>query len=154
MNNTYSQDLLKKKIINETARNIQKERCIMTGLNTCIHNWPLQPFSQDYDLASDTIHVACVNFIRGCRDLQQQFKSTSNSRFLRNFFMAGLFTEFSPEICWEEIVEEISFFHIFRCDAWPGIQTRALRVISQYSICYTTATSINSWPKYMGCMQQ
>ena len=25
-----------------------------------IHNWPLQPFSQDYDLASHTTHVVCV----------------------------------------------------------------------------------------------
>ena len=37
--------------------------------NTYIHNWPLQPFSQDYGLASETTHVVCVNFIRVWRDL-------------------------------------------------------------------------------------
>ena len=29
---------------------------------TYIHNWSLQPFSQDYDLISHTIYVVCVNF--------------------------------------------------------------------------------------------
>ena len=29
---------------------------------TYTHNWPLQPFSQDYTLASHTTHVVCVNF--------------------------------------------------------------------------------------------
>ena len=33
-------------------------------LHTYIHNWPLQPFSQDYGLASYTAHVVCVKFIR------------------------------------------------------------------------------------------
>ena len=34
------------------------------------HNWPLQPFSQNYVLASHTTHVVCVNFIRQWRDVQ------------------------------------------------------------------------------------
>ena len=33
-------------------------------LHTYIHNWPLQPFSQDYGLDSHTTYVVCVNFIR------------------------------------------------------------------------------------------
>ena len=45
---------------------------------TYIHNWPLQPFSQDY--------VVCVNFIHKWRDLQ--LKSTPNDRFFENLFMA------------------------------------------------------------------
>ena len=32
-------------------------------IHTYIHNWPLQPFSQDYGLAAHTIHVVCVKFI-------------------------------------------------------------------------------------------
>ena len=35
-----------------------------------IHNSPLQPFSQDYSLASHTTHVVCVNFKRKWWDLQ------------------------------------------------------------------------------------
>ena len=31
--------------------------------HTYIHNWSLQPFSQDYDLASHTTYVVCVNFM-------------------------------------------------------------------------------------------
>ena len=34
-----------------------------------IHDWSVPPFSQDYDLASRSIHVVCVNFICECRDL-------------------------------------------------------------------------------------
>ena len=30
---------------------------VITFLNTCIHNWSLQPLSQDYDLASHTTNV-------------------------------------------------------------------------------------------------
>ena len=40
--------------------------------------------------------------------------------------------EFFPEICREEIAEEI-FFFIFHFDVWPGIQTQALRLISQHT---------------------
>ena len=41
---------------------------------------------------------------------------TTNDRFLRNFFMAGLFT---LRVCWEEIAKEIFFFYIsFWCLAW------------------------------------
>ena len=36
---------------------------------TYMHNWPLQPFSQDYGLASHTIHIVCINFIHEWRDL-------------------------------------------------------------------------------------
>ena len=39
-------------------------------IHTYIHNWPLQPFSQDYGLASHSTHVVCVNFMREWRDLQ------------------------------------------------------------------------------------
>ena len=57
---------------------------------TYIHNWPLQPFSQDYGLASHTTHVFCFNFICERRDLSLTL--APNDRFLRNFFMTGLFT--------------------------------------------------------------
>ena len=39
-------------------------------VNTYIHNWPIQSFSQDCGLAAPTTHVVCVNFIREWRDLQ------------------------------------------------------------------------------------
>ena len=56
------------------------------------HNWPLQflqPFCQDYGIASYNNRVVCVNFIRGWWD--QLFTSTLYYRFLRNFFIAVLF---------------------------------------------------------------
>ena len=39
-------------------------------LHTYIHNWPLQPFSQDYGLGSHIAYGVCVNFMREWRDLQ------------------------------------------------------------------------------------
>ena len=39
-------------------------------LLTYIHNWPLQPFSQYYDLASYASYIVCVNFVPEWRDLQ------------------------------------------------------------------------------------
>ena len=57
--------------------------------------------------------------------------------------MAGYFlSEFLPKICWEEIGEDV-FFFIFRFDAWPGIGTRVLRLISQHTIYYTMTISKN-----------
>ena len=54
---------------------------------------------------------------------QQILKSTPNDRFLRTFLMAILFwhSEFLPEICWEEVAEEI-FLHIsFMLEAVPYV---------------------------------
>ena len=52
-------------------------------------DWPLQPFNHDYGLASHTTYVVCVNFIHKSWDL---LFNVPNNRFLRHFFMAGLFT--------------------------------------------------------------
>ena len=30
-------------------------------VKTYVHNWPLQPFNQDYDLASHTTYIRCVS---------------------------------------------------------------------------------------------
>ena len=40
-------------------------------------------------------------------------------------------TEFLPEICCEEIAEEILFLFYFV--AWPGARTLVLRLISQHT---------------------
>ena len=57
--------------------------------HTYIHNWPLEPFSQDYGLSSHTTHVVCVNFIHESRDLQfnvdserQIFEKLFHGRFI------------------------------------------------------------------------
>ena len=67
-------------------------------------------------------------------------KSTPNNRFFEKLFMAGfyLLPEFLPEICREEIAEEILF--VFCFDVWPGTPTLAFRLIGQYVIFQTTAT--------------
>ena len=42
---------------------------------TYLHNWFLQQFSQDYDLASHIIQVVCINFIQKWWDLQLKIVS-------------------------------------------------------------------------------
>ena len=75
-------------------------------LQTYIHNWPLQPFSQRYGLAH-TSHVVCVS--GGTYSLT----STPNDRFLRNFFMAGLFA--LGVFCQKSVERKWKIF-IFRYD--------------------------------------
>ena len=50
---------------------------------------------------------------------------------MANFY---LFSEFLPEICWEEIAEKILF--VFYFDVWPGVRTLALCLISQHTTYY------------------
>ena len=47
------------------------------------HNWSLQPFSQDYDLAPHTTHAVCV--ILYMSGGAYSLKSIPNDRFVRNF---------------------------------------------------------------------
>ena len=66
----------------------QRKGCTHTYLH---YNWPLQPFCQDYGLASHNTYAVCVNFTRKWR--YQKFNVDSERQiFLRNFFMADLFT--------------------------------------------------------------
>ena len=51
-----------------------------------IHNWSLQPFSQDYNLASHTTCVVCINCIHEWRHLQLEVDSEEK------LFMALLFS--------------------------------------------------------------
>ena len=53
-------------------------------LHTYIHNWSLQPFSQDYGLAAHITHVVCVNFIHEWGTFS--LTSTTNDRFFEEIF--------------------------------------------------------------------
>ena len=78
--------------------------------STYIHNWSLEPFSQDYDLASHITYVVCVNFIHEWRELQ--FKVDSERQIFEKFFIAILFTQ---SFC-QKSAEKKSLkqrFHIF-----------------------------------------
>ena len=69
-------------------------------------------FSQDYGLASHTTHVwALILYV-----------STPNDKFLRNFFMAGLFIlrVFERNLLGENCRRNI-FVFIFRFDVWPRV---------------------------------
>ena len=72
-----------------------------------IHNWLLQPFSQDYGLASHSTHVVCINFIH-----EYSLTSTPNDKFLRNLFWQFYFNlrVFARNLLREEIAEDIYFF--------------------------------------------
>ena len=64
--------------------------------HTYIHNSSLQYFSQDYDLASYTTYVVCVNFIHECLD--PQFKVELFEKLLVAFYLfLGVFCHKSTE---------------------------------------------------------
>ena len=72
----------------------------LNGHQTYIHNWPLQPFSQDYGLGSHTTHVVCVNFMREWRDLQFNVDSERQifeKLFHGNFIYSQSFCQKSGE---------------------------------------------------------
>ena len=82
--------------------------------------WSNQPFTNRIghynpsvriiDLGSHTTYIVYVNFIHKWRERQI---------FLRNFsWQFYLLSELLPEICWEEIAEEI--FFVFCFDVWLG----------------------------------
>ena len=55
---------------------------------TYVHNWSLQPFNQDYDLAFHTTYVVCVNVMHGWRDFWETFHENfiySNSSYIHNW---------------------------------------------------------------------
>ena len=97
------------------------------NLKRFIHNWSLQPISQDYWLSFSL----CVNFIHKWRDLQ--FKVDSERQIFWETFHDNFYilSELLTEICWEKIAEKILF--VFCFDVWPGARTLALRLISQHS---------------------
>ena len=85
-----------------------------------IHNWTLQPFSEDYWAWSLTPLMLCV-LILYINGGTYSLKLTSNDRFFEKLFMAILFqrSDFLPEICWNNYLRIL-----FWCLAWdsnPGI---------------------------------
>ena len=109
-----------------------------TRLHTYIHNWPLQPFSQDYGLASH--RSCCVRSFYTWVEGPTVYYRLRTTDFLRNFLMVGLFTfrTFCQKSAERKSPKKYIFF-IFRFDAWLGIRTRALRTTATYLI---TTTSI------------
>ena len=82
-----------------------------------MHNFPLKPFSQDYDLVSHTTHAVCVNFIREWRPLQ--FKVDSERQIFGEIFTwQALFTlrVFARNLLKRKSPRKYYFFFIFRFD--------------------------------------
>ena len=80
------------------------------------------------ELVSHTTYVVCV-LILYISGGTYSLKSTPNDRetFHGNF----IYSQFLPEICWEEIAAEKLF--VFCFDVWPGARTLAFRLISQHT---------------------
>ena len=83
------------------------------------------------DLVFHTTYVVCVNFINKWRDLL--FKVDYERQIFWETFHGSFnsLSKFLPEICWEEIAEEILF--VFCFDVRPGARILALRLISQHT---------------------
>ena len=114
---------------------------------TYIHNWSLQAFSQDYDLTFHTTYVVWDNFIHKWWELQLKVDS---ERFFEKLFMAILFTRrLFPEICWEEIAEEILL--VFCFDVWLYVficqmrsENRTFPSFVEFFTIYSTLLSLTN----------
>ena len=116
----------------------------MSDLHTYIHNWPLQPFSQDYGLASHTTHVVCVNFKHEWRDLQ--FNVDSERKIFEKLFH-GRFI-YSQSFC-QKSAERKSlkkYFSYFNFDDWPGIRIRALTSNKPTYLLHTRLRRLHTYP--------
>ena len=100
------------------------------------------------ELVSHTTYVVCDNFTHKWRDLQ--FKVDSERRIFWETFHGNFYfhSELLPDICWEEIAEEIHF--VFCFDVWLGVRTLAFCLISQHTTYQTTAIYVSLWRKDFG----
>ena len=58
---------------------------VLAHVHTYVHNWSLQPFSQDYSLVFHVTHVVCINFISEWRD-PSQFNVDSERQIFGKLF--------------------------------------------------------------------
>ena len=84
------------------------------------------------DLVSYTTYVVCVNFIHKWRDLQSNVDSEWQIFWESFSWQFNLLSEFLPEICWEEVAEEIFFYFSFLMSDL-GNEPRLLPLISQHT---------------------
>ena len=83
------------------------------------------------DLVLYNTYVVCVHFLYMSGGTYS-LKSTPNDGLFEKLFMAVfIYSQFLPEICWEEIAEDI--LPVFCFDVWPEARTLALRLISQHA---------------------
>ena len=88
---------------------------VHTYICTYMHNWSLQRFSQDYDLASGTTYVVCVNFVYEWWDLK--FKINYERQIFENSTWEFFF--YSQRFCQNSAERELPkkyFFSYFRFD--------------------------------------
>ena len=90
---------------------------IPTYIQKYTHNWSLQTFSQENDLASHTTYGVCVNL-----------KSTPSDSFLRNLWWQ--FYLLPSVFLSDEATVEI-FLPYFSFDVWPDVWIMALFLLSQ-----------------------
>ena len=94
------------------------------NIHIYMHNWALQPFSQDYGPTSHTTPVVCLNFIRKWRDLQFNVDSERQIFWETFSWQVYLLSAFLPDICWKEIAKEIFFFSYFVLMSDLGYESR------------------------------
>ena len=82
------------------------------------------------DLVSHTTYVVYVNFIHMWRELQSKVDSEQLIFFWENFsWPISIYCQSFCQKSAEMKSPKKYFFFIFRFDAWPGVWTRALRLI-------------------------
>ena len=119
-------------------------------LYTYIHNWSLQPFSQDYGLASHTTHVVWVNFILEWRGLQ--FDVDSEWQILWENF-SSQFMSYSQRFCQKSAERKSLKKYFFRISFWcltgdtnPGFTANKS---THYLLDHGDFSSVTSETKYV-----
>ena len=104
----------------------------LAHIHTYIHNWALQPFSQDYGLASNTTHIVCVNFMREWRDLQ--FNVDSELQIFEKLFHGNFI--YSQSFCQKSAERKLPkkyFSYLIFLMTDLGYEPRLLRLISRHT---------------------
>ena len=116
------------------------EALISNHIHTYIHNWSLQPLSQDYGPVSHTIFIVWVNFYTWMA------RSTFWSALWTTEFLEAFHSKFtySEEICQKFDPEK--YFSYFGFMARHGARTMDLRLRSRHTIHWTMATSVLKAP--------
>ena len=99
------------------------------------YTYKTYPSVRIIDLVSQTTYVVCVNIIHKRWDLQ--FKVDSERQiFWETVLLFYLLLVFLPEICWEEIAEEILLIFCFWCLAWSSYLGFTSNKLTHYLLDY------------------
>ena len=116
----------------KSASPLSRSQAHFPALFKHLHTYVIGHYSPSVRIIDLVSHTTCV-LILYISSGTYSLKSTPNDRFFEKLFIATLYqhSDFLPEICWEEIAEEM--FFVFCFDIWLGARTLAFHLRSQHT---------------------